>query len=315
METVDIVVTYLNDQDPVWRAAYDKCKDKEIKRGIIPASSKQAFGVDRMRDWNTLKYWFRSVEKNCPWVRKIFFVVWGPSQVPDWLDTTNPKLRIVYHNEFIPSRITPVFCSRPIELYTCKIKDLSDKYIRCNDDCYFLNPVEESMFFRDGKPILPDNRRPFTPFTVYPDTAAFWQTFNNNMEIEKDFLGDKDYTYGIHHLQTACDKKFEESIIKKYGSKILKRCIYSHFRNQHQYSIFLYDDLERLSGNAIVDDNIYKNSVYTWLKTDLNYNDLRTKQCVCLNDTDKANEKFDDIRRQQLDFFEIMFPDKSSFEK
>lgn len=75
METVDIVVTYLNDQDPIWRAAYDKYKDKEIKKGIIPAGNKQAFGIDRMRDWNTLKYWFRGVEKNCPWVRKIFFVV------------------------------------------------------------------------------------------------------------------------------------------------------------------------------------------------------------------------------------------------
>ena len=61
-------------------------------------------GVNRYRDWNNLRYWFRGVEKFAPWVRKIHFVTWG--HIPDWLDTTNPKINklnktVKYFNSFI----------------------------------------------------------------------------------------------------------------------------------------------------------------------------------------------------------------------
>ena len=315
MEKIDIVVTYLDDSDPKWRALRDKYKEMEIRNGISRPSNKQAFGDERTRDWNTLKYWFRGVEKNCPWVNKVFLVVWGPSQIPDWIDTTNPKLRIVYHDEFIPQELQPVFNSRPIELFTCRITDLSKNYIRCNDDCYFLNPSSAEMFFRNGHPVMPDNRREWKKHVFQEKDAAFWNTFNNNMSIEKDFLNGKNYTYGITHHQMPCDKEFELKVINKYYNQIFSRCNYSHFRNRHQFSIFLYDNLERLSGNAVIDDSVFKNNGYYSLELNLDYNKIKTKTCICLNDTDHANEHYEEIKKQQIKFFEELFPNKSSFEK
>lgn len=315
MEPIDIVVTFLDDSDPIWQKSFEEYKDKEIKEGTAQVNNKQAFGKDRTRDWDTLRYWFRGVEKNCPWVNKVIIIVQGPSQVPSWLNTDNPKLRVVYHDEYIPKELLPTFNDRPIEMYTCRIEGLANNYIRCNDDCYFLNPIPQDMFFKDGKPVLPDNKRPFKYFTLGTNGRAFWGALNNNMKIEEEYLNGKDYTYGITHLQMPCDKRFELKILEEQNDKILKGLMTSRFRNINHYTIYLFDDLERICENAIIDDNIFKKSLYISLNPNINWNDLRTKQCACINDTDQADKEYEKIKRQLKDFFEIIFPNKSSFEK
>ena len=315
MESVDIVITYLNDSDPVWTESFNKYKEEEINKGIATLNNKQAFGKDRVRDWDTLKYWFRGVEKNCPWVRKIFFIIQGPNQIPSWLNINNSKLRIVYHDEYVPKELLPTFNSRPIEIYTCKIKDLSNNYIRCNDDCYFLNPIPEDMFFKNGKPVMPENRRPFELFDASGVGAPFWGALNNNMKIEKKYLNGKNYTYGITHLQMPCDKNFELQILNIHNEEIMQGLSVSRFRNSFNYNIFLFDNLERLCENTIINNDIFQDSIYTNLKLDLDYNILKTKQCVCINDTDKADKDYINIKKQLIEFFEELFPNKSSFEK
>ena len=314
-EPIDIVLTYVDSTDKQWQKAFKQMQNKEVRKGILDKSDCQAFGEDRFRNWDTLKYWFRGVEQNCPWVNKIFFIVQSESQIPEWLDTTNPKLRIVYHKEYIPSRLLPVFNSRPIELYTCKIKDLSKNYIRCNDDCYFINPVEEERFFRNNKPVLPDNKREFKFFNAEGKGAPFWGALNNNMTIEQEYLNGRNYNYGIAHLQTPCDKEFELEILNKYYGDILKRNSYSHFKNEKQYNVFLYDNLERLCDNATIDENVYENCSYLFLNPELDYDEVGKKIFVCLNDTDKANENFDLVYEQLHTFFDNKFPNKSSYEK
>lgn len=312
---VDIVVTYLNSQDSLWQEQFLKYQDEECFKGIAKRTDMQSFGADRFREWDLFKYWFRGVEKNCPWVNKIFLIVQNERHIPEWINKNNPKLRIVYHNEFIPNEILPVFNSRTIELFTCKIKDLSDHYIRCNDDCYFLNPIPQDMFFKDGKPCLPDNRRPLTYFDASGEGATFWQTLNNCLDLEKLYAKDKNYTYGLTHLQMACSKNFELEILNRHYNNIYKRQAYSRFRNKVQYNIVLYDHLIRLCNRAYIDNNMFKNSGYYNLKLNLNYDIIKTKQCVCLNDTNIANKNFEEIKKEINNFFETILPDKSSFEK
>ena len=58
---IDLVVTYVDDSDPIW---------KKEKSKFFDISSKTRF-----RSWDILKYWFRGVEKNMPFIRTIHLVV------------------------------------------------------------------------------------------------------------------------------------------------------------------------------------------------------------------------------------------------
>ena len=150
---VDIVITYLNERDEKWQKDFYYWKEKEIATGKNRQSNRQAFGEERTREWDTLKYWFRGIEKNCPWINKVFLVVQNERHVPNWLKKDHPKLRIVYHDEFIPSELLPTFNAMTICMYISNIKDLSEEYIYSDDDFYFLNPIKEDKFFKEGKKI------------------------------------------------------------------------------------------------------------------------------------------------------------------
>ena len=117
---IDIVVTYLNDKDETWREQFTYWKNRETSSGKADINNRQAFGEERLRDWGTFKYWFRGIEKNCPWVNKVFLIVQNENHIPKWLNRDNPKLRIVFHDEFIPNEILPVFNVVPILMYLSK---------------------------------------------------------------------------------------------------------------------------------------------------------------------------------------------------
>jgi hypothetical protein len=104
----------------------------------------------RYRDWGTLPYVFRGIERFAPWVRRVHLVTCG--HLPTWLNTNCERLNVVRHSEFIPPDYLPTFASRPIELNAHRISGLSEKFVLFNDDMFLLRPVAESRFFRDKLP-------------------------------------------------------------------------------------------------------------------------------------------------------------------
>lgn len=106
----------------------------------------------RYRDYGLLKYWFRAVERFAPWVNRVYFVTCG--QKPTWLDESNPKLRLVSHNEYIPAKYLPTFQSNTIELNLHRITDLSERFVLFNDDVFLLRSVKPEYFFRNGWPVI-----------------------------------------------------------------------------------------------------------------------------------------------------------------
>ncbi len=138
---IDAVVMWVDGSDPEWLKEKIKYSSKEMS---------DANSVNRYRDWNLMRFWFRSIEKNLPWLRKIFFVTWG--HVPDFLKKNHPKLRIVNHEEFIPKQYLPTFSSHTIELNLYRIKDLSEHFILLNDDIFVLNSIPKVHFFRNNLP-------------------------------------------------------------------------------------------------------------------------------------------------------------------
>ena len=137
---IDFVITWVDPSDPQWQQQKSKYKPD---KGADESSK-------RYRDWDNLKYWFRGIEQNAPWVNKIYFVTYG--HVPKWLNLKHPKLQIVKHTDFIPKEYLPTFNSNSIELNLFRIKGLSEKFVFFNDDFFLINRTEPTDFFKHGEP-------------------------------------------------------------------------------------------------------------------------------------------------------------------
>lgn len=160
-QKIDFVVTWLDASDPEWQRQYDEYK------GVSKSGDQSAA---RFRDWDLFKFWFRAVEKNAPWVNKVFLVTNGT--FPKWINRDNPKLVLVRHDEYIPKKMLPTFNSCTIELNMNKIKGLSEHFVYFNDDCYVNQPVEPEFYFVDGLP-CDNNAETLFNTTIYNPVDRF----------------------------------------------------------------------------------------------------------------------------------------------
>lgn len=309
---VDIVVTYLNERDKKWQEDFNYWKMKELEAGITTAYNRQAFGEERTREWDTLKYWLRGVEKNCPWVNKVFLIVQNENHVPEWIDKDNPKLRIVYHDKYIPKELLPTFNAMTIGMYVSNIKDLSENYIMCDDDFYFLNPIKEDRFFKNNMPVHLDNKMKYELYGTDGSDHVFFEILNNNIEFINKFSDEK-VKYGFYHLPEARLKSFEERILNDYEDEIKNHQIVSKFRNEHNLCPYMFNDLLKVCDKAVL-DNPYENCGYRALKSDVNFDGYWDKDIVCFNDTEQL-DNYEETKKKLIEFLDKKLPDKSSFER
>ena len=135
---MDIVITYVDGNDPVWKKDYEKTTN-------VPVMEK------RFRDWGTLKYLLRGIETKMPFIRNVYLVVSHPSQVPQWVDKEH--LNIVLHSDIIPAEFLPTFNCNPIEMHLHRIAGLDEEYLYFNDDMFPVGDCKPTDFFRDGRPV------------------------------------------------------------------------------------------------------------------------------------------------------------------
>lgn len=140
---IDFVVLWVDMDDPKWRADFEKFSGRARE-------DKNSVSAARFRDHGFLKYWFRGVEEFTPWVNKIHFVTCG--QKPEWLDTSNPKLHLVDHKDYIPEAFLPCFNSGVLESFLHRIPGLSERFVFFNDDFFIISPTGKERFFQDGLP-------------------------------------------------------------------------------------------------------------------------------------------------------------------
>ena len=122
---MDIVITYVDGNDPVWKQDYEKYTNVPVMQ-------------NRFRVWGTLKYLFRGIEKNMPFIRKVHLVVSGESQVPEWIN--RKEVNIVLHEDIIPHALLPTFNCNPREMHLHNIAGLDEEYLYFNDDIFPLKP-------------------------------------------------------------------------------------------------------------------------------------------------------------------------------
>lgn len=137
---IDFVLPWVDGSDPAWRA------ERARRAGCEEGDSSDV----RYRDWGTLRYWFRAVDKFAPWVRRVHFITWG--HLPAWLNAEEPRLHIVRHEDYIPKEYLPTFSSHPIELNIHRIAGLAEHFVYFNDDVFLTAPVTPDDFFKNGLP-------------------------------------------------------------------------------------------------------------------------------------------------------------------
>ncbi|MFE5244618.1 MULTISPECIES: stealth family protein [unclassified Streptomyces] len=142
---IDVVYTWVDDSDPRWSAERDAVRSGRL--GTPPrAMHAQAANDARFTSRDELRYSLRSLHQYAPWVRTVYLVTAG--QVPRWLDTDVPGLRVVDHREIFsdPSAL-PTFNSHAIESQLHHIDGLSEHFLYLNDDVFFGRPLGADRFF------------------------------------------------------------------------------------------------------------------------------------------------------------------------
>lgn len=324
---IDFVIPWVDGNDKEWqqkKAKYD------LKTGMDA-------DINRYRDWETLKYWFRGVEKFAPWVHRIYFVSDG--QVPEWLNLSHPKLICVDHKDYIPEKYLPTFSSHVIEWNLHHIKGLSEHFVYFNDDFFLLKPVRPSFFFRKG---LPCDDAILSPI-IMEGKKSMGRICTNNMGIINEYFDKKEVLRG----------NMKKWFSMRYGKNLLRTiCLmpWHHipgFYNDHLPQPFLkstyrevwskeYDLLDEMCTHKFRD---YTNDVNQWLlrywqfcKGDFVptspgrgkcFDDvcpealdaIREQQCsvICINDSQEKD--FEASKKALHAAFESILPMKSMFEK
>ena len=137
---MDYVLPFVDSNDPVWRAQYRLINISDPKDD------------SRFRPFDTLKYAFRSVAKNMPFIDRIVLIVSTESQVPSWVN--RDKVKVITHDRFMPKDHLPTFSSSAIESDMWRIDGLSERFVYGNDDFFALRPMKETDFFDGNLPRL-----------------------------------------------------------------------------------------------------------------------------------------------------------------
>lgn len=146
---------YLNQTELFsFKNQHDKQVEYDIYRANIVWDLGDPFNEDiaenRFQDNDELKYSLRSVEKYAPWIRNIFIVTNG--QVPQWLNLSNPKIKIIPHSDiFLDKTHLPTFSSPAIEAHLHRIPGLSKRFLYFNDDVLLAKQIWPDDFYTESK--------------------------------------------------------------------------------------------------------------------------------------------------------------------
>lgn len=309
---IDLVYLWVDGSDPQWLAK------KNTFLGIKSDLNTEATTKARSADNGELKYSLRSMEKNAPWVRKIFIVT--DEQTPEWLALDNGKVEVVDIRQLIPEVSLPCYNSVIIEHFLWKIPGLSEHFIYANDDMFFGRPVAPEFFFTpEGLPIVRLQRAFMGKWNneikkaLSIPTNIYRKTIHRAARlIEKKF--GRYYSATPHHNIDAYLKSDYRKVVEEDFKEEIAATITHHVRSDKdiQRIIYLYYALAvkrgvlRLVGRGeSCRIRLHKPDYMYFIRKYSPY-------LFCLNDSHRAT---DEDRDRVVPFLEGLFPDKSSFEK
>lgn len=308
---VDLVYLWVNGNDSEWKERKSKFTGIEYKD-----TGKDCKG--RYSDNDELRHNLRAVEKYAPWIRNIFIVT--DCKPPQWLDTSNPKIKIIDQNILLAPESIPCFNSVIIEHRLHLIPGLSEYFLYANDDMFLNKEVSFNDFFtKDLKPIVRLNRRFFRKFWVNHRLNSKKHPLDNyNLTIHraaslvKNKLG-RYIGHKPHHNIDSFKKSDYEETYRLFKSEI-ESTFNNHLRSDSDIQRAIYVFTVILQGKAkmkLVND---KTSFRCHIEKAHYFDDIEKKNPLffCLNDSQFAT---DDDRKRVSEFLEKKFPEKSQFEK
>lgn len=325
---IDFVIPWVDGSDEKWLAEYKKYMNAEGDNREI-----------RYRDMDTLKYWFRGVEKYASWVNKIYFVTCG--HLPDWLNTNNPKLKCIKHSDYIPNEYLPTFSSHTIELNMHRIPELSEHFVYFNDDTFIVKEMKREDFFVKGNPCdtaifcpyIPTRRPMFLAPII--NTAVINDNFKKKEVIRRNFtkiystkygkyilnnirllpgrtmIGFKQFHLPVSFLKSTFDRVWE----KEYD--ILNSTCENKFRGVMDVNQWIVKDWQICEGNFYPRNlNVGKNyAIETIESLDEVYRLMHHSKYKMLCINDEYKDDFECAKEKICESFERLLPQKSSFEK
>lgn len=273
MRDIDIVIPYVDNTDQVWLKVYnDYCIKNNLREKIIDIHT------DRYEDIGLINYQLKLINKNMPWVHKIYLLLMNREQAPKNLPN---NVEIVYHARFIPQKYLPTFNSTTIEMFLWNIPNLSEYFIYANDDMLPFKPLKPNDFFtEDGKIKIEwwneDIRETKNVFRL--------QCFNSYKHIAF-ILKKKTEDYKYQRPAHSFTPMIKSHCLQAY--RLLENMITKHiraFRTQYQYNQYIYPIFECFTYGTC-DSNI--DFIYTQLQEDIDLD----HDIVCLNIVPKNKEK------------------------
>ncbi len=319
--------------DPAWREQFARYSGRPQTD-----NSNNSTSDARFRDHGFLRYWFRGVERFAPWVRRVHFVTCG--QRPDWLDTSNPRLNLVDHRDYIPHEFLPCFNSGVLESYFHRISGIAQRFVYFNDDFFLTAPTPPERFFRNGLPC------DIATFRYNSGGSQWAKMLRNNIAIINQHF-DK---------QTVMRQWHDKWFAPEYGAKAWLNYLlrfYPRFvtlRTPHNAQPYLRSTYEKVwaaAGKELTEasmhrfrtaDDLTQELFRTWQICEGNFEPYNTYvdtrmfplvlrpgqaieavreqkyKLVCLNDNVHIRN-YAQVMASLEAAFETILPDKSSFEK
>lgn len=291
---MDIVITYVNGLDPVWQEEYAKHTNTPIME-------------KRFRDWGTLRYLFRGIEKNMSFIRKVHLVVSGESQVPAWIN--REEVNVVLHRDIIPEEHLPTFCSNTIELHLHRIEGLDEEFLYFNDDIFPMMRCEATDFFLDGKGIIGMNCHLFAP-------DMFKRICRNSDRAARKALGRRAPLWFLRpqHICAPMLRSASRRVYETLRDDILASL--TSTRTERNITQYLFTNYLFLQGRIIPRRQPRRHfSVGIASPEKISAYLLNPdRRLVCINDVQLSEVRYDKMRTMLLDTFEKAFPRKSRFE-
>ncbi|NDW18416.1 glycosyl transferase [Dysgonomonas sp. 216] len=326
---IDFVLPWVDGQNAQWLENYQKYA------GINDGDSREI----RFRNWDLLRYWFRSVETFAPWVHKVHFITSG--ELPEWLNTDHPQLNWVKHEDYIPEAYLPTFSANTIELNIHRIKGLSDRFVYFNDDLFLISPVEKERFFSKGLPcdLAVMTAKPVSGGIIHMvinDLDILDRQFRKKECVKKNLSKWFSPVYGkglLNNILLSPWKEFPGFIDPHLANSFLKptfaevwetetealhQTCMRKFRSNNDVNQWLMRYWQLAKG-CFAPYNTQKNA----LNIDITDNNIsriyeavseQKHQMICLNDSTDIYD-FEHSKKQLQKAFEKILPNKSAFEK
>jgi hypothetical protein len=327
-QATDFVIPWVDGGDPEWQA--EKAKYSPNKNSEISDC--------RYRDMGLLHYWFRGVEKFAPWVNKIHFITCG--HLPKWLNLKNPKLNFVKHADYMPQEYLPTFNSHTIIFNIHRISNVAENFVFFNDDMFLLKKVETDDFFVNNMPCDQALMRNMTPDCLhfskilFNNIAVINKNFNKHEVIKKNFFKWFNPSYGIRscfinwqnyrqtkfsdifntHLPIAYKKNEFEFVWQKENNLLHKTCL-NKFRDSEDVSDWLIRYFRIMKGEfkpRSIIGKVFHLDIYNISEACDVIKKQKYKQ-ICTNDDEKTTD-FENMRKEVINSFETILPEKCSFE-